>query len=366
MKKVSVIIPVYKVEAYLEECIDSLLSQTYENIEFIFVNDCSPDGSRAIIERYLINDTRIRLIDAERNLGMAGARNLGLKSATGFYLAFCDSDDIMVDRCIEILVGALEKSRADIAIAPIYCYNETKGFYYADGYYNNAPMKKYIGKGAWDPKILLWYMPNVNVSPCAKLFKKDLVDGAGVGFPDGLAFEDNIFFFHYIFLPKVTAVVLEEPLYFYRSVRIGGVTSSPPWAKDVFPVGELLMNLLKRYGLENEGRPGWELWIICSFFYWMKGRGDSAPRYDFFLASRATLRKLTNPRVDAVQKKALDRLIRYPKLSFFMALLDYRHEMTKLILELDQNLVAHYIGRLFFMFYRIIAYFIRSIRRAIR
>ena len=91
--KVSVIIPVYNVEKYLQKCLDSVINQTYKNLEIICVDDGSPDNSGGILDAYAQNDSRIIVIHQE-NAGVSAARNRGLDAATGEYIAFVDSDDV--------------------------------------------------------------------------------------------------------------------------------------------------------------------------------------------------------------------------------------------------------------------------------
>lgn len=105
MKKISVIVPVYKVEAVLKKCLDSIITQTYENLEIILVDDGSPDSSGEICDEYSKRDSRVKAIH-KKNAGVAAARNSGLKVATGEYCIFVDSDDyiepIMYQSMIQI------------------------------------------------------------------------------------------------------------------------------------------------------------------------------------------------------------------------------------------------------------------------
>ena len=110
---ISVIIPVYNVEAYLEQCLDSVINNTYKNLEIICVNDGSPDNSQSILERYAAQDDRIKVI-VQQNMGLSAARNSGLRVAMGQYVAFVDSDDVVSPVLYEKLVWALEKYDADI------------------------------------------------------------------------------------------------------------------------------------------------------------------------------------------------------------------------------------------------------------
>ena len=99
--KISIIVPVYKVELFLEECIDSILEQTYRNLEIILINDGSPDNCGKICDEYAIKDERIKVIH-KKNGGLSDARNAGIENCLGEYIAFIDSDDILHPEFIEI------------------------------------------------------------------------------------------------------------------------------------------------------------------------------------------------------------------------------------------------------------------------
>ncbi len=114
--KISVIVPVYNVEKYLFRCIDSLINQSLKDIEIILVNDGSPDGSRAICEKYLLEDKRIKLIN-KNNEGLGFARNSGLEIATGEFVAFVDSDDYVDLQMYEILYAKAKEMHSDV----MYC-----------------------------------------------------------------------------------------------------------------------------------------------------------------------------------------------------------------------------------------------------
>ncbi len=114
MLKISVVIPVYKVETYLHQCVDSVLSQTYENIEVILVDDGSPDNCPHICDQYADVDNRVVVIH-QRNSGAAASRNTGIRQATGDYIAFLDSDDFWCNsHALEILVQRIEVTNPDV------------------------------------------------------------------------------------------------------------------------------------------------------------------------------------------------------------------------------------------------------------
>lgn len=112
---ISIIVPVYKVEPYLRKCVDSILNQTYRNLEIILVDDGSPDNCGAICDAYAKQDQRVKVIHKD-NGGLSIARNIGMAAATGKYLSFLDSDDIFPPAAMETLLNALEAEDAQIAI----------------------------------------------------------------------------------------------------------------------------------------------------------------------------------------------------------------------------------------------------------
>ena len=120
MKKVSIIIPVYKVEMYLARCLDSILNQIYTEWEAILIDDCSPDKSGEICDEYAKKDERFKVIHHEKNGGLSVARNSGLEIATGDYIAFIDSDDYVTEKYLRTLVKDLEKNEADISQCNFY------------------------------------------------------------------------------------------------------------------------------------------------------------------------------------------------------------------------------------------------------
>lgn len=111
----SVIVPVYKVEAYLRDCVNSILAQTYQNLEIILVDDGSPDNCGAICDEYAAKDSRIRVIH-KPNGGLSDARNAGMSIATGEYLMFVDSDDLLTLNAAQTLMGLAAQEQADIVI----------------------------------------------------------------------------------------------------------------------------------------------------------------------------------------------------------------------------------------------------------
>ena len=117
--KVSLVVPVYNVEEYVAECLESLIHQTLREIEIVVINDGSPDGSAAICHRFAQEDTRIRVIDQE-NAGLSAARNRGIQESTGAYILFVDSDDFLEPDACEHLYAAAQKHNLDVCRGDLY------------------------------------------------------------------------------------------------------------------------------------------------------------------------------------------------------------------------------------------------------
>ena len=120
---ITIIVPVYNVEKYLERCTQSLVNQTYQNIEIILVDDCSTDSSPEICDRLAQTDNRIKVIHKEKNEGLGFARNTGIENASGDYILFIDSDDYFDLNTCEITKAKLEESGADICCFFNVCSN---------------------------------------------------------------------------------------------------------------------------------------------------------------------------------------------------------------------------------------------------
>lgn len=165
---ISVLIPVYNVEKYLGRCLDSVLSQSFSNIEVICVNDCSPDGSAAILAGYAERDSRVRVITKEKNEGLMMARRTGYENARGEYVFFCDSDDYLPENALSRLFSAAIRSRADITVGDLEMVT-AKGLHARRRRYGTIA----YSADAYLKAILNW----TTCSLCGSLFRRSLFDG---------------------------------------------------------------------------------------------------------------------------------------------------------------------------------------------
>jgi glycosyltransferase involved in cell wall biosynthesis len=201
--QISVIVPVYNVQDYLEECIESILRQDFHDFELILVDDGSTDNSGKICDTYL-DRTNVNVIHKE-NGGLSDARNAGISAAKGKYITFIDSDDIVWNKYLSVLHNAALAYDADIVQAELLTGDIRK-----------------LGTQKYDEKVILSgeeafrnYLTykTLTVSACAKLFRKELFDD--VLFPVGKINEDNFTIYKYYYLSK-KVVCIPEYVYYYR------------------------------------------------------------------------------------------------------------------------------------------------------
>ena len=203
-KKVTIIIPVYKVEKYLRECLDSIVNQTYKDLEIIIVDDESPDKCPKICDEYAEKDTRIHVIH-KHNGGAASARNTALNQATGEYVCFVDSDDYIRNDYVEQLINHIEKYKADVAVCSfeyLYKNRREKDCFNIEAkiYDQKAYLKEFLNN--WTCS-LIWN----------KMFKRELING--IRFEEGHKIDDE-FFTYKIILNANTIVQIPHILYTYR------------------------------------------------------------------------------------------------------------------------------------------------------
>lgn len=177
---ISVVIPVYNVEQYLPKCIESIMNQTYKNLEIILVNDGSTDGSQKICEEYKSIDNRIKIINKE-NGGLSDARNVGIDNSSGNYITFIDSDDYIDDDYVYTLYKSLISYNADMSIA-------SHKIIYPKRIIDKATDEKFCANSK---KVLekILYDEGIDLSAWGKLYKKSLFNN--IKFPKGRLFEDS-------------------------------------------------------------------------------------------------------------------------------------------------------------------------------
>lgn len=212
---ISVIVPVYNVEEYLERCVDSILRQTYTNLEVILVDDGSTDNCPQICEQYASFDKRVRVIH-QSNGGLFAARNAGIDAAKGEYLSFIDSDDFISEDMYTSLYGNLKKYDADIAacgMERIGENNESMGTWPSSAEFHVFYREDFIENFYPENRLLL------AASVCNKLYKKRIFEK--IRFPVGKIFEDS--FITLSTFDQCRCIVLDSNPYYKYFQRDGSI-----------------------------------------------------------------------------------------------------------------------------------------------
>jgi glycosyltransferase involved in cell wall biosynthesis len=209
-EKVSIIVPIYNVELYLEECLDSIINQTYKNIEIILVNDGSTDRSGEIIESYTLQDKRIIIMN-QSNKGVSGARNAGIEKALGKYILFVDSDDMLLTTAIEILYQKANETDADIVIGNALSYypNGSKTIYFAYSQALNA--NSLSGESAFIECVKIDRMP----LPVLFFIRRSIIIDNQLFFHENIVHEDEIWCVKAL-LNAQDVFFIDFNFYFYR------------------------------------------------------------------------------------------------------------------------------------------------------
>ena len=204
---ISIIVPVYKVEKYLHRCVDSLVNQSYENLEIVLVDDGSPDSCGKICDDYGQTDARVNVVH-KKNGGLSDARNIGIEVSTGKYITFLDSDDWVKSNYIETLYELLKENNADVSICS---FNKTSSIIVQDEkplkaiksylYTNKEALKEMYGE-YYIQMIVAW----------GKLFRRELFNN--IRFPVGKVHEDE-FVIYKIFYKAQKIIYTDQQLLFY-------------------------------------------------------------------------------------------------------------------------------------------------------
>lgn len=216
MALISVIVPVYQVEAFLPRCVDSILGQSFSDFELILVDDGSPDNCGALCDEYALRDSRIHVIH-QKNGGLSAARNAGIDWVFGHsesqWLTFVDSDDWLHPRTLEFLLAAAEEYSTDVSVCG---YQETTGE-------NPGVNGETLSASLWTPKD--FYMQQIKNFTVAwgKLYRRDCFKA--IRYPAGKIHEDEFITYRILFAQERVAVV-SQPLYAYF-VNPMGITRKP-------------------------------------------------------------------------------------------------------------------------------------------
>lgn len=255
MPIISVIIPVYKVEKYLKQCVDSVINQTIKDIEIILVDDGSPDGCPALIDMYASKDKRIKAIHQE-NKGLGGARNTGLEVAQGDYIAFVDSDDWIAPEFCEKLYKRAIETEADLILTGETLYMEESGKF--AGGWRDFSNKKEI-EVLDDKNFVKYFTP-----AWARLYKREYLNKYKLKFVEKCFYEDNSW--GCFFIMNAASVAFAGNLYFYRQRSESITAKKDAKVLDFIRDCEYFLNFIKKKGITSERVKLCKLWYLLNFY----------------------------------------------------------------------------------------------------
>jgi glycosyltransferase involved in cell wall biosynthesis len=207
MAQITIVLPVYNVEKYLAQCLDSIINQTFKDFECICVNDGATDNSLSILQEYSKKDKRFKIITQE-NKGLSGARNTGIKNTNTKYITFIDSDDWVTENYLEVLYNKIEETDADVVRASYKFYFQKENFY------KDAKIRE-IHKINTNSNIERLYKGYAGAFVWAKIYKTSVIKDNNIWFYEGKNSEDCPFLsLVYIYSKKV--IFISDEILFYR------------------------------------------------------------------------------------------------------------------------------------------------------
>ena len=249
--KVSIIIPVYNVEKYLKQCLDSVVNQTLTEIEVICVDDGSTDNSLQILGEYAEKDDRIRVISKE-NGGIASARNKGMEYATGEYIGFVDSDDWITLDMYEKLYENAKFHGSDMVMCPAHIFDYlTHELRYDLPYFTLECFDETFDNRVFNHEETTDFFFAISVTAWNKLYKSKFLEEKCIKFNEGLDFEDNTFFYE-TYLKACKVSLVRDFLYYYRINRSGSfITSANERFFDIVEMFDLTEDVILKTGNQD-------------------------------------------------------------------------------------------------------------------
>ncbi len=285
--KVSIIIPVYNVENYLRQCLDSIVDQTLKQIEIICVNDGSTDNSLQILEEYAKQDERIKIIN-QKNMGPAAARKIGLNNAQGEFIAFVDSDDwIKLDACEKLYKNAVSNN-SDVVLLNFILYDEStekythwKGLNIAAQFDKNTDFNNFIFDHSDIKPILL----NGFTGCTNKLYKtKFLKSYDDFYFPKSISLGEDVPLNVQVLLRAQRMSLCKENFYIYRTSNINSNSNTTTKNKQIFTIFTIIdevENILIENRIMIEYKNEFSMFQIVHLTHWLN-RCDKLHIKEFF------------------------------------------------------------------------------------
>lgn len=276
MPKYSIIVPVYKAERTIEECVNSVLSQTVQDFELLLVDDNSPDQSLKECKRLQEKDNRIQVFHQPTNKGVSAARNRGLDAATGEFVLFIDSDDFVSEDYLSIIDAKLSEKDYDLLSFGMAFYYNFEG-----REPNTVISTMNCSVDAENPNAEDWYtlcLTSFFASPCNKAYKRSVIDANGIRFDEKcVSYEDFIFNCQYCNFIQ-SFLIIDNPLYYYRQISDAPSAVKRDWgtifeiSRKVVDVADEFINNHREFDLKDVRRHALQSYHIELEYAYSQGK----------------------------------------------------------------------------------------------
>lgn len=319
--KISIITPVYNADLYLEECLNSLVNQTLQDIEIICVNDNSKDKSLKILENFSKKDKRIKIINFEQTCGQSRARNVALEQTSGEYIGFVDADDFVDPDMFEKMYKKAQN--ADIVMCQAKVFDDKVKTYKDDAYFALDCFDDKFAEKPFTHEDTKDFATEINVSVWNKIYRADFLKKSGVKFQEGFIYEDLPYFYE-VYTQAKKVVLLKEFLYSYRiNNQNSTMTRTDKNVKDRVDMASRAYDVLKKQKYFEEIKSNVLNTIIHDLFYRCLII-DSRYQKEYFFRMQKFFRTLNTTDVDdtliksryyphfcEIKKRSYDEIVKY-------------------------------------------------------
>ena len=254
MVEISVVIPAYNAVAYLDEAINSIINQSFTDLEIICVDDGSTDNTLDVLQSYASKDDRIQVYHQE-NQGHDGAIDTGISKAKGKYIYLMDADDILDLNALEELYDIMEEKDLDFVIFKAISYYQDTGEYVEENYYTMSRLHECVGDSVFYWKDIGDVIFSICVTPWSKLYRADLIKKCRKDYSGGLIYHDNILFFKMLFNSK-RAYFNDKFLFTHRIYSSSTVHAHNERSVDIIRTYNLIVKTFMDYGHFEEFKEG--------------------------------------------------------------------------------------------------------------
>lgn len=249
-KKVSIVVAVYNVEKYLRRCLDSLINQTYQNIEIIMVDDFSTDSSLSICSEYARKDDRIKVIGKKENTGPSDTRNIGIMNSNGNYIMFVDSDDYVCDNFVEEMVKAIEEKNVDVVRCKGYIQREDGGFYVEDLHGHEGQKYKENDLIGFTKSLASYCVGHICAYVWAMIIRREKLN---IEFYTSISEKEDLIFYIQLLLESAESIYFLDKALYHYCYNEKGITKSTDschkYIKGSVNCGRKIKNILSKNNL---------------------------------------------------------------------------------------------------------------------